>query len=276
MTSLARSALWYARHGWRVFPCLERKKLPALKAWQNCATTDLRQVETWWRLRPESNIGLATGPDSNLYVVDVDRHGDDGEATLSKTVRRLGELPVTVEQRTGSGGRQLFFRYPGTHNCHNTTGARRGLGPGLDTRGKGGFVVVPPSMHPCGEPYRWHAERGPHQTMPADLPAPWVERLERRETVTIAVPMPKLRVWPEIGRQVVEQRAQRVARAGKGQRNDELYRAAFYLAKLAGSGLCAWPDAREALVWAAHACGLDRLEAQRTIDSALRGAGTGS
>jgi hypothetical protein len=242
-----------------------------VKAWQQQATTNQRQVETWWRVRPDSNVGLACGPESGLYVVDVDQHGEDGEATLRKSASRLGDLPETIEQRTGSGGRQLFFRYPVEHDCRNTAGAKRGLGPGLDTRGRGGFVVVPPSLHPCGDHYRWIT--GPHQGALAELPAGWVERLERREAVTITVPMPSLRTWGQIGAGVVDRRAQMVARAGPGERNEELYRGAFYLAKLAESGLVEWPAARQALVWGGLACGLTRIEIERTIHSAGLGAG---
>lgn len=271
MTNLARAAAWYADHGWRVFPCIAGRKTPSIKAWQEQATNNLRQIETWWRVRPDSNIGLACGPESGLYVVDVDQHGDDGEETLRKSLKRLGPLPETVEQRTGSGGRQLFFRYPTDHDCRNTAGAKRGLGPGLDTRGRGGFVVVPPSLHPCGDTYRW--VRGPHQAALADLPDGWVERLERREAVTIAVPMPSLRTWPEFGASIIDRRAQMVARAGKGERNEELYRGTFYLAKLTESGLVEWAAARQALVWGGLACGLDRIEVERTIHSAAVGAG---
>lgn len=132
-------------------------------------------------------------------------------------------------------------------------------------------MVVPPSLHPCGDTYRW--VRGPHQAALADLPDGWVERLERREAVTIAVPMPSLRTWPEFGASIIDRRAQMVARAGKGERNEELYRGTFYLAKLTESGLVEWAAARQALVWGGLACGLDRIEVERTIHSAAVGAG---
>lgn len=271
MPNLARSALWYARHGWRVFPCLAAKKEPAINSWQKLATTDLRQVEAWWRVRPDSNIGVACGEDSDLYVVDVDQHGLDGEQTMTAVIRRLGELPATVEQRTGSGGRQLFLRYPVGHVCRNTAGSKRGLGPGIDTRGAGGFVVVPPSLHPCGERYRWIT--GPHQAQPAELPAAWVERLERKEAVTISVPLPAMRTWGEYGGNVVARRADAIARQGQGNRNDELYRGAFYLAKLAQSGLVVWLEAKAELERAGRSCGLEDFEVNRTIASAASGAG---
>lgn len=270
MSNLARAALWYARAGWRVFPCVARKKLPAIEGWQKLATTDQRQIEAWWSVRPDSNIGVACGPGSGVYVLDVDQHGDDGEVALRACCRRLGALPATVEQRTGSGGRQLFFVYPDGRICRNTAGAKRGLGAGLDTRGDGGFVVVPPSIHPCGDPYAWTT--GPHQAALAELPERWIARVERKPEITVSVPVPRFRTIDAIGRDVIERKANAIARMGKGSRNDELYRGAFYLAKLAESGMVEWPDAAAALAWAGQACGLDAQEIQRTIASAVVGA----
>ena len=272
MSALARSALWYARHGWRVFPCMPHQKEPAIKAWQKQATSNPAQIEAWWRVRPDCNIGLACGAASNVYVLDIDKRPDkDGDVTMSRVVRRLGALPSSVEQRTGSGGRQMFFRYPEGHECRNTAGERRGLGAGIDTRGEGGFVVVPPSIHPCGDAYRWIV--GPHQADLAPLPDGWVERLERRANVTIEVPMPPMRTWANMAEDVITRRTKMVAHAAAGGRNDELYRSSFYLAKLAESALVDWHDARRSLAWAGRACGLDPIEIERTIHSAALGAG---
>jgi hypothetical protein len=52
--------------------------------------------------------------------------------------------------RTGGGGIHLFFRYPRGTEIRNSAGL---LGPGLDVRGEGGYVVVPPS-HTQGS-YEW-------------------------------------------------------------------------------------------------------------------------
>jgi Bifunctional DNA primase/polymerase, N-terminal len=269
--SLPRAASWYALYGWRVFPCLPGRKEPAIKGWQVAATRDLEQVGQWWRSRPDCNIGLACGPDSGLYVLDVDQHETDGEASLTRAARRLGELPQSLAQRTGGGGRQLLFRYPDGHDCRNTAGARRGLGPGLDTRGQGGFVVAPPSLHPSGARYRWLL--GPHQAALADLPPRWIARLERHDEPTILVPRPQLASMARVAIVIIERRIDMVIRAGKGSRNDELYRSSFYLAKLALSGTVEWPAARDAMLAAAHSAGLDPREAAKTVTSAALGAG---
>jgi hypothetical protein len=271
MPDLARAALWYAKHGWCVFPCGPKSKEPAIKAWQKRATADVVTVEHWWRSRPDCNIGLATGHLSAVYVVDVDRHGDtDGEASLRRVLRRLGPLPETVEARTGSGGRHLFFAYPEGHECRNSGGK---LGPGIDTKGDGGCIVLPPSIHPCGEAYRW--TRGPHQAFPAELPDEWVYKLERRERVTIEVPLYEpCRDAEDLAARITEQRIDMVARASPGTRNAELYRTAFYLARLGRDGVIDWERARRGLIWAGSRTGLAAEEVLRTITSAENGAGT--
>ena len=266
-SDLARAALWYARNGWRVFPCLPRDKMPAIKAWQKLATTEARQVETWWRSRPESNIGIACGAESGVYVIDVDtKEGKDGEADLMALCDELGDLPDTICQRTGSGGRQYFFQMPaGTFK-----NSRGKVAPSIDTRSNGGFVVVPPSVHPCGDAYRWIY--GPHELEPAPLPEPWRRRLEYREPPRIAVPVRRYDAMAPMAAEMINRRAQAIGRAQKGTRNDALYRSAFMLAKRAGEGLISWAEASDALFHAALAAGLDRREATATIRSAEKGA----
>ena len=47
--------------------------------------------------------------------------------------------------------------------------------PGVDTRSAGGYVVAPPSLHPCGRTYRWIA--GPGEAEIAVAPA-WLVALQ--------------------------------------------------------------------------------------------------
>ena len=275
MTSLARSALWYARHGWRVFPCLASDKKPAIKGWPKLATNDLAQIQAWWRIRPDSNIGIACGPLTGLYVLDIDQHGIDGEQALAVLVDKLGPLPATVEQRTGSGGRQLLFACPVDREMRNKAGAapRPGqaagfrLPPGMDSRGDGGFVVVPPSLHPCGERYRWLT--GPHQLAPAKLPEPWAAALEHRRPVTITVPLTPLR---HVSGQEIGALLRFVASQGEGNRNAALYWATRKAEELRRLGLVTG-DNTAALRQAARSAGLDEVEAARTIASAKRAEG---
>lgn len=177
MTFFDRAAL-LARRGWVVHPvhsvldggCTCGKgdhgkdagKHPVLSGWQEAATTDLGQLGRWDAKFPFANVGIVTGPRSGLLVLDVD--GEAGEASLNSLIAANGPLPPTVEVRTGSGGRQLYFRW--TLECEGLT-VLAGFLPGLDYRGSGGQVVAPPSRHRSGRCYEWLV--GPDATV-ADPP----------------------------------------------------------------------------------------------------------
>jgi hypothetical protein len=159
-------ALRYANHGWAVFPCHEPTltgcscrradcsspaKHPRTARGLHDATTDPEAIARWWRHWPSANIAVRTGADSGLVVIDVDpEHG--GLAAIADLQRRHGDLPLTPTVLTGSGGRHYWFAYPGLA-IPNSAGR---LGPGVDVRGDGGYVITPPSLHPSGS-YRWEA-----------------------------------------------------------------------------------------------------------------------
>lgn len=115
-----------------MFPCVEDGKTPACANGYKDATTDPARVrELWWN--PNFNIG--TCPDSwGALVTDLDIK-DDGPGTWA---RDYADAPKTWTIETPSGGKHLYFRGSAP------TSARR-LGPGIDTRGRGGYVLLPPS-----------------------------------------------------------------------------------------------------------------------------------
>ena len=160
-------ALEYVQLGWRVHPCRPGDKKPILEDWPKLATTDPTLIERWWGRTPKANIAIATGPGSGVFVLDVD--GPEGERALVERERRHGPLPeLYPKQWTGSGrGWQAFFSYPDGRTIRNS--AKR-LGPKLDTRGDGGFVVVPPSLHPSGNLYQWATDRSPAIIPPEPAP----------------------------------------------------------------------------------------------------------
>jgi putative DNA primase/helicase len=148
---LGTAALALCRRGWNLIPLAPSGKQPfiAWREFQERRATDT-EARAWWARWPEANVGVVTGAISGLVVLDVDpRHG--GDASLVQLEATYGALPRTIEARTGGGGRHLFFAHPGV-----PVRSRAGhLGPGLDVRGDGGYVVVPPSVHPSGVPYAW-------------------------------------------------------------------------------------------------------------------------
>jgi Bifunctional DNA primase/polymerase, N-terminal len=111
------------------------------------AATDPALVTTWWTQLPEANIGIATGRNSNLVVLDID--GAKGEAFLAFVEAKHGPLPPTLEVKTGKG-RHLYFRYPDNVAKVKSVAHKE---TGLDVRADGGYVVGPPSIHASGHRY---------------------------------------------------------------------------------------------------------------------------
>jgi len=124
-------------------------------------------------------VGIATGPESGLVVLDVDpRHrGDD---TLAELESQHGKLPDTVEALTGGGGRHIFFEHPRTA----VTNSVAALGPGLDIRGGSGYVVAPPSVHASGRTYEWEGSSRPDQQRLAAMPV-WFFEVRTRPDLWI-------------------------------------------------------------------------------------------
>ena len=154
-TPLFAAALEYARQGWHVFPLGVKGKKPIMKGGFYKATTDEATIKQWIRQYPNANIGLATGVKSGVFVVDID--GNVGEADLARLQDQYGMLPETLQSTTGAGG-HLYFKFP-VHamvkNRAKIISHEKGVEGGLDTRGEGGYVVLPPSIHPSNKVYQW-------------------------------------------------------------------------------------------------------------------------
>jgi hypothetical protein len=74
---------------------------------------------------------------------------------LRKLEAEHGALPTTVEALTARG-RHIYFKWP-QQPVRNSAGK---IAPGIDVRGEGGYVIVPPSVHPTGRPYTWSVDCG--------------------------------------------------------------------------------------------------------------------
>jgi hypothetical protein len=150
-TTLLEWALWYAGKGIPVFPLKEKDKIPlTVKGFKDASTAE-STIRSWWQRWPNANIGIPTGSASGLAVVDIDpRHG--GEESWIALTELNGPAPETPMSLTGGGGRHLAFAFlPGFRNSAGT------IGPGIDTRGEGGYIAAPPSVHSSGNLYQWEA-----------------------------------------------------------------------------------------------------------------------
>jgi hypothetical protein len=140
------------------------------------ATTDPKLIKIWFRNNPY-NLGICTGRNSGFFVLDCD-HKDDGEQGLKNLQARFGALPDTLVQRTG-GGRHYFFRYPNGRCVRNSV---KKLGPGLDIRGDGGYVVAAPSNHFSGNDYAWEGDALPDFGKLADAPTWLLDLIEGKSS----------------------------------------------------------------------------------------------
>jgi putative DNA primase/helicase len=130
------------------------------------ATTEIALIEYWW------NIGVCTGAESGVVVLDVDpRHG--GDETLRALEQQHGPLPPTWRFLSGGGGEHVLFRHPG-YRLQNSTGETGPLGQGLDVRGDVGYIIAPPSLHILGRHYMIAKGGHPDDVELAPLP-PWLE-----------------------------------------------------------------------------------------------------
>lgn len=272
------AALVYARREWAVFPCHSPRaagcsccradcsspaKHPRVATGLKAATTDEAQIRQWWSRWPSANVAVRTGSVSGIVVVDIDPdHG--GETTLGCLVREHGPLPEGRTVRTGSGGRHLYFAHPGGV-VRNDAGRR--LGPGLDIRGDGGYVIAPPSRHMSGGVY--HPESS-SKVLP-EVPD-WLLS-ELRPPPPSPRPRAEIRDLPHDAsawaQSALRKEYQLLLEAPEGTRNHTLNRAAFRLGQIVGHGELAEPDVERLLLDGAVSIGLTEREANATLRSGL-------
>jgi hypothetical protein len=132
----------------RVFPV--KGKRPLLKGWQDSAAIDLDVVAGWQEKYPGCNWGVAL--DADTLVIDCDN--DAATSVLCDMSETLGGIPATLTTMTGRGFHFWFHTPVAVRN-------RVAVMPGIDVRSKGGFVVVPPSVHENGSHYQFAWDEAP-------------------------------------------------------------------------------------------------------------------
>lgn len=217
-------------------------------------TRDSKQIQKWWRMWPDANVGVACG--DGLVVLDVDpRHG--GDDSLVELEEAHGEI-ITLTVRTGGGGLHLYLA--------GNLPARNAFRPGLDLKATGGYVVAPPSFHASGRRYEWiHAEEG------IRVAPTWLVEVVKPKKVESRDPGPPREgdVSPRYIAAAIEAECLELAGTAPGNRNNRLNSAAFSLARFVAGGQAEATPIIEALTLAAKEAGLPDWETQRTISSAF-------
>lgn len=148
------AAAIYAAWGWPVFPLRPGQKVPATPHGFKDATTDVDRIRAYWERVPNANIGIATG--HAFDVIDVDL--PDGPAQWHEMSTKPGAPDVHGIVSTASGGRHFLIPPTGRGNS-----AR--IQPGIDYRGRGGYVVAPPSWRgDHGHKWTWVVKPSPTLT----------------------------------------------------------------------------------------------------------------
>lgn len=268
---LLEAALAYAKRSWPVFPlhaptaagctcgnadCASPGKHPRTAHGLHDATTDPDVIRKWWTRWPKASIGLRTGIRFDVLDLDnvddaldrIDRAAPDGPAVKGPTVHTGNGLHIYVAP-TGEGNRTAML-------------------PGVDWRGRGGYVVAPPSLHANGLTYAWSA------MFPTDTPItaapPWLLHLVRRDgTSSKARTVASTQGGTAYGRKALESELGRCAIAPEGARNDAVNLAALKLGHLVAGGELSAEQVAESLLTVALRIGLSETEAVATIHSGM-------
>ncbi len=277
VSALHRAAREAAQNGWRVLPLYGVRNAacacPAgascgnstgkhpraeLTDWPRRATTNQDEIDAWWTLWPESNIGIVT---SGVIVLDVDPRKTPGADPIDALELLHGALQAGLRARTGSGGEHRIYLAPAGITLRNRVGTGGALPVGVDVRaGDGGLIVVSPSVHASGGAYEWIDLEG-DSTFPtrADVttPAPdWLVALLEAEDGTAVPPMPPAPAsrTTALGRVILAEECERVRNAPLFGRNHTLYTSARPVFELVAGGEIASEDAWDELFKAALAC----------------------
>ncbi len=223
------------------------------------ATVDELQIALWCDQYPSANLAVALEA-SGLAVIDVDPRNGGSVGELA----RAGEIPHTLEARTGGGGTHFVFRDPGVELRGKLDGFE-----GIDVKRKG-YIVVAPSVTVA--PYAWVSGEDV-------LPFPdWMLELCEVPAYTplpetsLPLDRPLTKREQKYVNAALDHECALVAAANEGERNNLLARSAFVLGRLVGGRVLDRSVAEERLLAAAAKNGtLDTEErsTRRTIAKQL-------
>jgi hypothetical protein len=280
MAAQCEAALAYARRGMPTFPVRPGAKRPLISSphpensperlscrgecgqdghgcWDG--TVDLDRVRAWWGHWPNANIGVRTG--ERFDVLDLD--GPQGIEAMAAFAAEHGfSLDRVPCVPTPGGGRHYYFAPTGLGNA-------AGLLEHVDWRGRGGYVVAGPSIHPNGKPY---AEVPEGADRPPWVPVPLRALLEPPK-VSPAPARPTFRpgdTTTRYARAALEGTQSRILAATPRTRNDTAFREGRKLFQLVAGGVVSDAEAQTMLADAMRAVGLSPREIPGTIASARR------
>jgi hypothetical protein len=235
---------------WKFFPATltpDGRKVPVKGfKWREDCSSDQGVINSWSTQYPQLKFyGLPTGPDNDLLVLDVDVKSG-GLETIKKY-----NIPITMSQRTRSGGVHYFFKYPKDGKRY---GNRAGFDQGLDIRGADGYVIF----------------YGVDNTPICEAPD-WFKShalAVEKEAVNLE---DVVKIDPEIVKQKLDESCENIRNAPEGESNNVLNTEAYKIGQLVTSGSVDREHAYNELFNAAKERGKPDQEARATIESGLKG-----
>lgn len=269
-TILLDQALAIAATGVPVFPC-GANKAPVCVGGFNRATCNPASIRALFAHRAAVLIGMPTGPASGVIVIDIDPRHDGNEWLEANRYR----LPATRTHGTMSGGSHFLFNDSG-HGIRNSAGVSKngkGIAPGIDVRGAGGYVCIPPS------PGYTITDDAPRAEVPAWLVALCNQPREPVQAEALPPRKPRVAVAhgeaSAYGRATLESACQDIRNAPEGIKSDTLNREAYSVGGLVSAGHIPQGEAIQALEDAlrdlsARGTIKDMRAAERTLRAAFQ------
>lgn len=242
-----------------VFPC-DAGKRPVIANGFKGAVTDPAHIKAAFDRPGAEMIGVPTGLASGWVVVDVDiKNGAQGRVWLDENA---DALPPTRTHKTRSGGLHLIFQNPPDIQIRNSASR---IAPGIDVRGEGGYVIVPPS----------DGYTVADATEPAEMPL-WLIRAclppARPEPAAyVAAPRTRSGGTP-YGLQALDNECRDISCAPDGRKHELLNKGAYSIGGLVSAGeieqAVAWGSMKSALEVLRPRCE-DFRSAERTLSEAF-------
>ena len=288
--SLKAAALAHAKNGFYVIPLVENSKRPLISDWQNRATTNPLQIDSWWSEHPNANIGIACEV-SNLIVIDLDTSkgavpsspwnelgAKNGEDVFKEICRKAGDSQLfdTYSVKTPSGGKHLYFY---DQNVAIKQGTEVNGWWRVDTRSKGGYIVAEGSRLLNSSKGELNHYQSIGNSVVLNFPT-WLrdelspKAIKENFVVPSSISASNVANNPIFSRefavQVLSERCTLIRNTPEGRRNQSLIKHATYIGKIIGMGSLDEKTASDSLLEAAIFSGLTQFESVNAIKAGIK------
>lgn len=150
MSCMKDYALKYNKLGFSVIPINPKNKMPLIDFANKTMSAD--EIESFWNGYPNANIAVRT---TNFFVIDIDKHGPTNGFESLKKWDGLKLIEPTLQAKTASGGKHLFYFKREDIQISQMIGFL----PGVDIKAHpNNYVLVAPSATDKGQ-YEWDLEK---------------------------------------------------------------------------------------------------------------------